>query len=122
MINTIARIPRYVYRGTPLESMDFNEVINHIDKPTLNLDSIYDVMRYGYVLENDTLIHGLERESIVDVKKILEFYYYYKNKPSFKNNVSVFFDLLVEEIKLQVKGQKNIGILLSGGLHSRIVG
>src|SRR5699024_7643656 len=96
-------------------------VIDHLDKPSLNLDSIYDVMKYGYILENDTLIHNLERESIVDVKKILEFYNYYKNKASFENNTLVFFDLLVEEIKLQVKGHKNICILLSGGLDSRIV-
>ncbi|GGB72071.1 hypothetical protein GCM10007424_10070 [Flavobacterium suaedae] len=110
-------------------SQNIQEIINNYpDILTINLSSIIGVLSKNYMLGDTTLINGIYRSPWMgypDKSKSQWLFYDVPNhKENFESKEKVaekLFNLLCEEIIEYVGDKKKIGVLLSGGMDSRIL-
>ncbi|MFA7744106.1 asparagine synthase-related protein [Salinicoccus roseus] len=120
MIENISDIPKYVVNNTVQNTLDFKELAQGNEIFTIRNESVFDVLQYGYILGESTLVKEVQRESIIDEGKLFQYY----EKQEIENVTNIprhIFNLLVKEVEDYTDGFKNVGILLSGGLDSRVL-
>lgn len=126
--------PFYIQsKGKYLFERNFLNIVNdlkEIEGTPLKIDNIaiIDILTKNYILGDRTLVKGIHKTSWMarPNKECTQWDYYKELK--FDNNefdqgeiVNQFFRLLKEEMVYFIGDNKNIGILLSGGMDSRIV-
>lgn len=104
---------------TMKSSFSINDILNEKDDIKLNHQSIISVLSNGYIYGNDTLIENIIRKPWLNG----EFQYPREQiKPSNSEESAKYLELLlIEEIESYIEDYQKIGILLSGGLDSRIL-
>ena len=112
---------------------NFSNIVNdfkELDDASLKIDNIaiIDILTKDYILGDRTLVKGISKTPwMAKPKKESTQWNYYKelkfDTKEFDQDkiVNQFFHLLKEEMVNFIGDKKNIGILLSGGMDSRIV-
>ena len=112
------------------KSLKFSSIYKnrcHLNKPIeLDLAGVVEKIINPYLLGNRTLVKGVSRQpwvpEIIENNSFfdLEFGYGSVLNPS-PDFIFQLKELLIEEVRGYVKDRKNIGILLTGGMDSRIL-
>lgn len=120
--------PFYLEKDKILVSSDLNNLISSSER---NIDScaIVQMLNRSYTFGDRTLIEDIKLTPWM--KKLDVDHRSWVNEDALPQHddlklnskviAKTFFEHLVTEIKQQISGKKNIGILLSGGMDSRIV-
>lgn len=107
---------------------DLTELIKNCPKTTLDFTAVVEILSTGYAFGDRTLIKEIKKTPWMAKPNIAcTDWNYFQLQPHQENKVNEndvaekFFRLLEEELLSYVSGHKNIGILLTGGMDSRIV-
>lgn len=100
-------------------SFSIKDILNQKRDIKLNHQTIISILSNGYIYGNDTLIENVIRKPWLDEE------FHYPNEQidvtTSKESAKYLELLLIEEIETYIAGYQKIGILLSGGLDSRIL-
>lgn len=104
----------------------FNEVISEAEKCTLDPTATLEYMKWGYILSDRTMIKNIRRTPWLSKPGVEQWEHSLINEYNI-NNISdestlidKFVVLLLDEISKFLVNKDSIGILLSGGMDSRI--
>lgn len=101
-------------------TFDNEEILSLQNDKILNMNSIVSILSNGYIFGNETLVNGINRAPWEAPSKNQNIYVQ-KNNWNTEEIAKKIEELLLEEIETYIKGESKIGILLSGGLDSRIL-
>lgn len=121
--------PFYINVNGKFEISNFSSLIKkNIDSTQIDSTAIIEILTKDYALGNRTIVKGIYKTPWMarPNKELTKWEYYSKIK---FNNIKLekveianrLFALLKEEIKSYVQNKNKIGILLSGGMDSRMV-
>ncbi|MGM1429348.1 asparagine synthase-related protein [Sphingobacterium lactis] len=123
--------PYYIRNGNKFNFYSsFEEAIEQIPDQDRFLDftAVVEVFSTGYCFGDRTLIKGLNKTPWMAKPNVDNTDWDYFNVPDHKENileepviVDTFYNLLEEELLSYIKDHETIGILLTGGMDSRIV-
>ncbi|MBI6119536.1 asparagine synthase-related protein [Salegentibacter maritimus] len=122
--------PYYIWEDQNIKLFeDFDKVINNIgEEKYIDFTAIAQVLSNGYILGDRTIIEGVRKSPwMARPKEDFKSWSYYSVPNHFEKEfsreeiVDTFFGLLKEEMENYLHDGKNIGILLTGGMDSRIV-
>lgn len=106
-----------------------NTVLSRNGENYIDPISIIELVNKGYILGNRTMLQNIERAPWMAKLNKDQDQWNYHNLPKHdelnltEEEVStVLYDKLYQELHSYINGSANIGILLSGGMDSRIVG
>jgi len=114
----------------PLFDLNFTNIITEakISAPTLEVQSVIEILMRSYIIGDKTLIKGIKRTPwLADFNYESNDWNYFDIPPHSNKVLSpqeaakVFIELLYEEILSFIGSNKKVGILLSGGMDSRIL-
>ncbi|UOQ95065.1 asparagine synthase-related protein [Halobacillus shinanisalinarum] len=114
----------------PNFSLNFNEILldNTMDDYELDLQSIIDILMRGYIIGDKTLVKSIKRAPWLSrYNEKLNKWDYFDLPPHDKKLIDpkiaavTLKELLYEEILNYIADAKRVGILLSGGMDSRIL-
>lgn len=105
---------------------DISEAINNTKSNIIDPSGVLGVLMKNYCIGDRTLVQGISKvpfmSKVVDSNLIeSELKPHLNLKFSDEDIANTFIDLMTKEAIDFIKGKKNIGILLSGGMDSRIV-
>src|SRR5699024_9108378 len=134
-INTQGHIgsqyPYYFFKNNNmLFNLNFLEIYKemNIDKPILNVQSVAEILMRSYIIGDKTLIKGLKRTPWLGTFDTSSQSWQYKKLPPHDNKkmdkieaAKKLKSLIYEELLNYIGSSKKIGILLSGGVDSRIL-
>lgn len=117
--------------GEVFYTNNIREIFEHensiLKQRELDFVSVYSMLSFGYIIGDYTLLNNLNRQawrSVLDSKgnyNFLDFKEYNTFKESPKYIAKKLLIHLENELREQCVGRKNIYILLSGGMDSRVV-
>ncbi|MYL40669.1 asparagine synthase-related protein [Virgibacillus salexigens] len=114
----------------PFFSLNFNEVLKNspIRKPELELQSVIEILMRSYVIGDKTLIKSIKRAPwLAKYNELLAEWEYFEVPPHDKKIIDPkeaaikLKEIVYEEILDYIGDAKRVGILLSGGMDSRIL-
>ncbi len=116
-------------KGEFIYGNSFQEIVDKYDNDLqINSSAIYSVLSQNYILGDLTILKNIFRSPWMAKPNLTntgwefcELPKHAKNKIPTQKIASILFEKLCDEIISYVKGNKRIGILLSGGMDSRIV-
>src|SRR5690606_6117103 len=122
----------YYYRnkgGKLVIENSFREIMNlYPEKPELDITAIIEILNKNFILGDRTLIKGINRTPWMAKPDEDHKDWIYENVPDHteidldeKTIAHNLFELVCEELLEYIGTKKNIGILLSGGMDSRMV-
>jgi hypothetical protein len=122
--------PYYLEKEGIIETYStFGEAITKLDGPrVIDFTSLFQILNRGYIFGDRSLIKGLNKSPWMARPNNDNSDWEYFNVPNHEErllNVEVIadtlFSLLKQEMLDYIKGHKSIGILLTGGMDSRII-
>ncbi|WP_461611067.1 asparagine synthase-related protein [Cytobacillus kochii] len=128
--HTGSQYPYYYVDNEGLKNFDFdinNIIKNHSGKLELNISSVIEILHKGYIFGDETLINGIKRTPwLADINQNdnWDFYNIPNHSEIIEDHKSIsgkVKSLLYQELLNNIGNSKRVGILLSGGLDSRII-
>ncbi|MGO3806864.1 MAG: asparagine synthase-related protein, partial [Sphingobacterium sp.] len=122
--------PYYIENKEEIQLYDNfeNAITNFKSKRNLDISSVIDIASNGFIYGDKTLVKGISKSPwMAKPNKSSTNWDYFdlpkhtENKSNINDVARVFFQLLKEELLDYVRSYKRIGILLTGGMDSRIV-
>lgn len=111
----------FIDKKTGFSSFNQKEIIKYKKTALLNTNSIISILSNGYIHGNNSLIKGVQRVSWMNGETDL----YQPNFEDIQLDIRKISEklesLLINELENYINNYKRIGILLSGGLDSRIL-
>lgn len=121
--------PYYIEKeGKFIITNEFNDIISQGDQRVLDFTALVQVISAGYSFGDRTLLKDVQKTPWMARPSIEGGSWNYFDVPSHDEKIysaeyiaERFYDLLKAELRTYISGRKNIGILITGGMDSRIV-